>query len=392
MKKVILLLLIVTAIFIHWHRASRDKQYFGKITGFQTEQSRDFRYDWLRVLAAAMVILTHAMQYDVGSGFVQGNNQLYMMKVFYTLFMTCNCIYVMLMGALLLPYKEESLSSFYVRRMSRVVLPMIIYFVFYLWQNKELTKIDMGTPGWILGRLYMRDVPETPHYWLIYTILGLYLITPFLRYMMKHISYQVLTWLVALSFIYLYLEVFIPVPFGIPFLFGPWIGIAATGYWMIRPETRRYDKWLMAAGLIAVALLMVIVKRREDFLEVCANGSPIAVAIACGLFSCICLFRSFFGRQNRIIGMLSYFSYSVILIHWWGLNWVTIKTFHIHTSLYGYLGGTLLSLGVTFAVSLVAAFLIDNTVVVVADAALQFVVKTVRKGIGAVRGISIMKE
>ncbi len=370
-KWLVLAVVFLAAVLIHWHRAGRDGQYLKRTLGLTRSAGRIYEYDWLRFLAVAMVIFTHAGQFDVGSGFVEGASAEYWMKVFYTVCMACNCIYVMLTGALLLPYREETLSSFYIRRMLRVGLPMAVYYVFYLWQNMELEQVDAGTPLWILERLYTGNTPESPHYWLIYAILSVYLVTPFLRYMVKDISYRKLTAFVFLCWIYMYLNTFVSLPFSVGFPMNLWIGVAVMGYWVTRPETRKYDRWLMAAGAGAFIAILVLVSRGGNFLNLASNCSPVMTAFTCGLFALILSAKKWFGKPNWLLSVIGQYSYPIILLHWWTLYWITHQRFDIHINQYFYIGGLGATLAVTLGVSWAVAFIIDNMVVLPLDVAVN---------------------
>ena len=385
-KMLVLVLVFLAAILVHWHRAGRDSRYFKRTLGLTRSAGRICEYDWLRFLAVVMVIFTHAGQFDVGSGFVEGALAEYWMKVFYTACMACNCIYVMLTGALLLPYREEPLSSFYLRRMLRVGLPMAVYYVFYLWQNMELEQVDAGTIPWILERLYTGNTPESPHYWLIYAILSVYLVTPFLRYMVKDISYRKLTAFVFLCWIYMYLNTFVSAPFNVVFPMNLWLGVAVMGYWVTRPETRRYDRWLMAGGAAGFIAILVLVSRGGDFLNLASNCSPVMTAFTCGLFAFILSAKKWFGKPNWLLSVIGQYSYPVILLHWWTLYWITHQRFNIHVNQCYYLGGLAATLAVTLGVSWAVAFIIDNMVVLPLDAAVNGLAALAGKGWRALCG------
>lgn len=364
----------VWAAVIHWQKSGRDSQYAKRLLGLAEGKPMMYEYDWLRFFAAAMVILTHACQVDAGAGFVQGETADYWIKVFYMVCLACNCIYIMLMGALLLPYREESLSKFYLRRMVKVGVPMAVYYVFYLWQHQSLQHLNFETLCLVVKILLIGDTTAAPHYWLIYTILSLYLVTPFLRCMMKVISYRMLTGFVILSWIYMGLSVFSPWKIAVEFPMNLWIGVAVMGYWITRPETRKYDRLLMAAGVGAFIVILLLVKYNSDFIFLSANCSPIMTTLTCGMFSFVLSAKRWFGKRNRLIRIISQYSYPVILLHWWTLHFITQETFALHVNQYFYIGGLAAVLVVTLAISWIVAFFIDNLVVLPADTAVNWIV------------------
>ena len=95
----------------------------------------------------------------------------------------------MISGALLLdPSKQEELKTFYTKRLSRILIPIIVWSAFFLaWafaksivKGNELALID----------LLKRLLSGKPHYhmWFLYMILSLYLFTPFFRKIVTHSS------------------------------------------------------------------------------------------------------------------------------------------------------------------------------------------------------------
>lgn len=356
------------------------------------ERKRIYEYDWLRTMAVVMVIVTHAVQMDMAGGMVPEGAASYWMTVLYVFCLSCNLLYVMLSGALLMPYKEEKLADFYLHRLAKVALPMLVYFVFYLWIDGELEQIGPHTPGWILSRFFRGDTPESPHFWLMYVILGLYVVVPFFRYMLKDMPYKALTAMVFLSGIGMYLKTYSPIPCAVDPLLSSWIGVAVTGFWVTRKETRRYDKPIMAAGLLGLLITMYCIKTREDFLAVCCNCSPTMLMLSAGLFSLVFSVPKIFSKGNVVLSVLGKYSFSLILIHWIVLFFATRVVFQIYTSQYLYVGGILLALSVTLLASLAAAFLIDNLVVVVVETGYERVVDGGRWLVRRLRGTSQGKE
>ena len=398
-------LVIAASVGIHIRRMKKTPGYVRKILGLETgtdrgqgagagsvgegrpvdcgasgrgsagRRKRIYEYDWLRTMAVVMVIVTHAVQMDMAEGMVPEGAASYWMTVLYVFCLSCNLIYVMLSGALLLPYREEKLSDFYLRRLAKVALPMLVYFVFYLWIDGELEQIGPHTPGWILSRFFQGDTPESPHYWLMYVILGLYVVVPFFRYLFKDLPYKALTAMVLVSGICMYLTTYSPIPCAVNPLLSSWIGVAVTGFWVTKKETRRYDKLVMAAGLLGLGITMYCIRTREDFLAVCCNCSPTMLMIAAGLFSLVFSAPKLFSKGNAVLSLLGRYSFSLILIHWIVLFFSTRVVFTIYTSQYLYIGGILAALSVTLLASLAAAFFIDQLVVVTVEAVYDRVVE-----------------
>ncbi|MCI9447143.1 MAG: acyltransferase [Lachnospiraceae bacterium] len=378
-KLAALSVVILAAVLIHRSRSRKTPQYMRKVLGIQAGKTRVNQYDWLRILAVSMVILTHAVQMDlITEGLIEDEAAIYILMVFYVFCLACNLIYVMLSGSLLLPYREEKLSDFYLHRVSRVVLPMFVYYIFYLWINKGLEHITLQTIGKMFGNFFQGKTPECPHYWLLYEILAIYIAVPFLRYMLRDMPYKILTAMTAVAWGFMFFATYSPIPCGVHPMMASWAGIAIFGYWMTREETRKYDKFIVLSGVAGLGVTMYYIKAGENFLEVCCNCSPTMMMISGGLFSLVFMFPGIFSRGNVILSVLGKYSYSLILVHWTVLALLTKGRFHIYTKSYYYAGGIFLSWIVTLAVSLGMAFLIDNFVLVVAEEAYAFIVKSCR--------------
>ena len=161
--------------------------------------------DLIRTIAIILVILLHASieQYPVtsvvdSSVFVRW----WSVNIYDSIARPCVPLFVMLSGALLLqPSKvEEPLRVFFKKRFSRVALPFLFwgaaYFAWRFFVNGELLTLDSIGQGLIWGPYF--------HFWFLYMLIGLYLITPLLRVLVAHadwklLRYFLLLWLVGTS-------------------------------------------------------------------------------------------------------------------------------------------------------------------------------------------------
>jgi surface polysaccharide O-acyltransferase-like enzyme len=104
-------------------------------------------------------------------------------------------LFVMLTGALLLqPSKNESLSVFFKKRWTRIGLPFIFWgAAFFAWdflvEHQAFTSSAI-IQGILTGPYY--------HFWYIYMLAGLYLLTPILRIIMAHADQKIMKYLVIL--------------------------------------------------------------------------------------------------------------------------------------------------------------------------------------------------
>jgi surface polysaccharide O-acyltransferase-like enzyme len=108
-------------------------------------------------------------------------------------------LFVMLSGALLLdPAKaDEPMGVFFKKRFNRIGLPLVFWtVVYFIWSfsvwEKPVTLLNIGQ-GLISG--------SYPILWFLYLLVGLYLITPILRTLVKHIDRKKFRFLLAIWFV-----------------------------------------------------------------------------------------------------------------------------------------------------------------------------------------------
>lgn len=353
-------ILCILASFLHIHNSKNKENYIKGLLCLTVDSNRKYEFDHLRFLAVALVIITHSLQVDIASGVVSQPGQIYVFTCIYILALSCNLIYVMISGALLLPFKEEKLSDFYIYRLSKVIIPMLIYYVWYLWQNSVLHDVTVGGE---LYKFYTGMITISPHYWLLLIIISLYIVYPFIRYMLKDMPYNYLTAIVVIALIFMGIVVFSKEPCYMTCFFADWIGVAIIGYWLTRDETRKFYPFICILGFVSAVIICILIKNVEDYLQMVTNCSPLMVMFSMGIVAFIMGARSVFSRGNYLLRLLSRYSYAIILIHWWTLHWITIGRLHLATNWLGGVG-IFTTLAATLFVSLVVAFIVDNVVVV----------------------------
>jgi surface polysaccharide O-acyltransferase-like enzyme len=105
----------------------------------------------------------------------------------------------MLSGALLLqPSKNETLSTFFKKRWVRIGLPFLfwgaVYFAWRVFALHEVLTSSSIIQGILSGPYF--------HFWYLYMLVGLYLLTPILRIVVAHIdrktfSYFIIVWVLG---------------------------------------------------------------------------------------------------------------------------------------------------------------------------------------------------
>ena len=169
----------------------------------QSKQAKvNYPVDLIRTIAIGMVILVHASVFPYK---IPGEITPTVMVNWFTadIFGAIGYLgvplFVMLSGALLLnPAKvDEPMGEFFRKRFNRIGLPLIFWtVVYFIWSftvwEKPVTLFNIGQ-GLISG--------SYPILWFLYLLVGLYLITPILRTLVKHIDRNQFKLLLAMWFI-----------------------------------------------------------------------------------------------------------------------------------------------------------------------------------------------
>ena len=166
-------------------------------------------------------------------------------------------LFVMLTGALLLqPFKEgESLRVFFRKRWVRIGLPFLfwgaVYFAWDFFVQKEAFTSSFILQGVLSGPYF--------HFWYLYMLVGLYLLTPILRVLVAHADRRVLGLFLAVWFLGILLPFFalfssysldsnvLTVPF--------WVGYFLLGIYLLDVRVRRSVLW----GSLFVGFLLTVI-------------------------------------------------------------------------------------------------------------------------------------
>lgn len=217
-------------------------------------KQRDITLDMLRIIACMMVVLMHS---PIPSS--NNANGLLLSSVSY---FTAPCIglFFMVSGALLLPpppitSESEPALDFLRKRLKRVLKPTLAWTLFYL----AVKLVDGNLTAFeLLRSVFSMPFSAQGHgvLWFMYTLMGLYLVTPILHSWLRSaaerdIRFYLLLWLISMC--YPVLGMFVNIndtPTGILYYFSGYVGYFLLGYWL-----QRYGDKL---NLKIAALLMCI--------------------------------------------------------------------------------------------------------------------------------------
>lgn len=361
-----------------WRKYGREVLGIGENTAGRVKG-----YDFIRVIAVVAVIGTHVVQSEL-SGEVQGIGWVGF-KAAETAFLVCNALFVMLSGALLLNRGEESISLFYRKRVFRVVIPMAVYYMFYLYMGLYHSGL-FRFGNWIDAAKRFLSGPSdwNPHFWLMYVIVAFYFVAPFFRVMVQNMSDQMLVSFVLLTFLMNGAMAWLPllgISFGFASVLCGWESVFVFGYFWTRPVSVRFRKPFTALGAISFAMTAALSCLFHDQAQVLYGKAPSMLFMAGGIFAWFAQREGRLKAPGAAIRVIGKHGFSILLIHWYVLHYVVEEGIGLSASSFGMLGGTALTMAATLALSLMAALAIDLTAVAGAEFLCETAMDWIGKGI-----------
>ena len=374
--------ILIGAAHEHAGRNLSSREYVMQMfCGRNSSGSRKTYMDYARILAAVMVILTHAcsMQADADAALWKTNLLLSCGAVG----LVCNPLYVMISGSLLLSTeKEESLGTFYFRRFVKVVVPMVVYYVIFLCVSGQISLIPPQNlkEGALLILAGASGV--VPHYWLIYILISLYVTAPFIRVMVKNLKDSSITVLFFLILAEELLVTYLPllgVQLGLTMNLAGWEGVFILGYLVTERRTKWMERIVLIFGAISAVVVAVVPILDHSLTAHVCNTAPVMVLFAGALLILLSKLDSVLkGKFSFVVQTLSKYSYSIILVHWYGLFVVTWGKIGVQPLRFGCIGGIVLTVLIAVIVCFILGFTAENTAVL----AVQWLLT----GLGSVTG------
>ncbi|MBK8802741.1 MAG: acyltransferase family protein [Fibrobacteres bacterium] len=147
---------------------------------------REFWLDRLRVLATLAVVGTHVAVFAGTASESRGTSGWWLGAIFYGFCRWCVPVWVMISGALLLSGPDhQSITQFYKRRISRILVPLLGWSVFYSGWTFLRSSIKGEPLPWMHQLLATLDVRAYYQLWFLLPLLMVYFATPFLRMIVR---------------------------------------------------------------------------------------------------------------------------------------------------------------------------------------------------------------
>lgn len=334
---------------------------FGKPPG----KDRQIYLDYLRVVATIFVICVHTV--SLAAALVTpGSISFHVLEIFDFSFVSCNLLFIMISGALLLGVRNERIGTFLTKRFSKVAVPLVVYYILYVCAKEGIEWIypDHWIP--MMQRILTGAPLEAPHFWLIYVILFLYVLTPFLRFILLHIPDSVLAGVMIVVFLANGIETYAPV-FGVDAHLSPVVdtfaGVFLLGYFLSKKCSSRAEDLLIAGGILSFVLSCFLIVNTSTYELYLYNNAPTMMLFSSAIF--LVIKRAAAGRHTEglFTRLVSRYSFSILLIHWGVLHFAVKQVLHVDVLSGGIVGGCLLMILLTLVLSIMGAVVIDNTLI-----------------------------
>ena len=277
--------------------------------------------DYLRVLATVCVIVLHAVYIYFNESDNFARPLWYMIGYVNEACRAGVPLFFMISGYLMLSREITDIKAFYKKRFLKIAIPFLIYDLFYFFMGTGNGEGGFSLKGFLSGILYNGN---EYHLWFVYSILFLYLLTPFLGKMVRACSERWLWILLILATFQTTLRPFVNylVPgseFNVLFTsdgFSGYVGYFILGYVLgTYAESRVLRRVIYAVGTLSFAVVpLVAMNSMISGTEVFFNGgytiNHYAEASAVFLF-----FKNANLRRTHFISELSSVSFNAYLIH-----------------------------------------------------------------------------
>lgn len=192
--------------------------------------------DWLRVVAIFAVVGVHTVSKIINTGHT-GQWEWQFANWIDSAIRWCVPVFFMLSGALLLNLKrEDPIGEFLKRRLTKVVVPLVFWSGIYLFYKI----FEQGESYTVKGMLILFLTDDVYyHLWFLYVIIGLYIMAPFLKILVKNMDQKTYLYFLGLWFFFAGLLPFVQKmydfePALVAGLFQPYIGYFLLGAYLVR--------------------------------------------------------------------------------------------------------------------------------------------------------------
>lgn len=159
-------------------------------------KERIFYLDFLRSFAIIMVLILHSISPYISTAELFGSTSWYINIVLNAFTRTGVPIFLMISGYLLLSSdKCKDFKGFYKKSLIHIGIPLVFWNIAYYAAKCIAGSVDFKFTKLLSDFI---DCGTEYHLWYLYTLIGIYLIAPFLKILVEHCNMKQLLWLLFL--------------------------------------------------------------------------------------------------------------------------------------------------------------------------------------------------
>lgn len=278
-------------------------------------KDREYWIDAVRSFACICVLMTHSPIPSTIDG------RMFIPVYNFVAVGGASILFFMISGALVL-YKRQEFFTFIKKRISRIVLPMVIWTIISL-----IVACVEGKMEWnqIVGKILLIPFfPQVDTYWFIYVIFGIYLLTPIVSTWLanterKEVEMMLLIWGSTLIFPFIQSEfVHRVLAFngGIFYYFYGFLGFALLGYYLRRYVNFRKCIWqLMVAPLIIIVCVMAIYPTNIISHAILQDRMALPAVLLASSYFLLLKHVPISSRIKKIVYQFARHSFGIYLVH-----------------------------------------------------------------------------
>ena len=321
-------------------------------------KKRNINFDLIRILACLMIVAMHSPIPN------ENANGMFLSALSY-LSAPGVGLFFMISGALILPTHTD-LKSFLKKRFSKVFIPVVIWNLFYL----AIKSFIFNQPiDWFRNIISLPfSVSGSPVFWFIYTLMGLYLLSPILSRWLDTASKGELQFYLSIWFICLCYPVLRHIGIidssntGILYYFSGYVGYFILGYYLKKYPDSFSWKLLIPALLISMILpiLIKMINIKVNFYELFWYLSIFVVIQCIGWWKMIEKINTnvMKNRRKNFVVILSNLTFGIFLIHIFIMRYILWHCdFILHINNYYIQTAVIIIL--TFILSAICSYIIS---------------------------------
>lgn len=276
------------------------------------EHKRNFALDLVRAVAILMVVADHG-------GFLSP----FWRNLLLVAVGSAAMLFMALSGALLLPV-EGSYRTFLLRRLRRVLVPYLFWFVVLVAVRMAQGGVDTDHGFYMLRWGWL-----TPYYgylWFIFIITSLYLFMPIVSPWIatasrRRIEYYLLLWVAAGLVPWLHGFMGIDLEYNYFVMFANFFGYCVLGFYLVRFPVRFRSRPVVVTLTVVLAVVVPVLCTFKpvgtvDWLRVSLDRLSVTQFAQCALiFALLLRVRTLSRFLNPVVRVLSRDSYGIYLVH-----------------------------------------------------------------------------